>query len=384
MKPALVREVFYAAAVTAARTNPTSSSSSAIVTHTVAVGANGHSFTPNTIIANVEEVVVARAEYKYPCIPYEYTGLNKVGFWSDFNPVNVVLQQPPQFSIAINDTEPIFFYCSAPGSCTDQGMIGVINPNTTHTLDVQLAYAENSTFMFSPGEGYPSETTSVTEIPTSSPSPSSDSAHLSSGAIAGIVLGSITIIAFTCIFCLVYRRRRKLANQTESVAQGSLFSDPYDSVLQNPASRLESSPLNIYPGPDTPGPLRLFGKQPPVRPGRPGRPPRGLNKAFKTLRSFHVHSENREKIVVVTCISHPNLNTTASFQRKAMGHESQVPARRQATKLHHQDIRLPELDSLMAKQSAKEEVRIANAKVSGKGSQTKRHPCQARPSVSRD
>jgi hypothetical protein len=76
-------------------------------------------YTPNTIVANVSDVVgkfltsyiqrcnlrdytefrfypqnhsVARAEYKHPCIPYEYTGVNKVGFWSGFQPVNVVLQ----------------------------------------------------------------------------------------------------------------------------------------------------------------------------------------------------------------------------------------------------------------------------------------------------
>jgi hypothetical protein len=77
-------------------------------------------FTPNTILANVKDVVgeffasdikkksnlrdctefrfypqnhsVARAEYRHSCIPYEYTGVNKVGFWSDFQPVNVVLQ----------------------------------------------------------------------------------------------------------------------------------------------------------------------------------------------------------------------------------------------------------------------------------------------------
>lgn len=29
---------------------------------------------------------VARAEYQHPCIPYENTGANKVGFWSGFQP----------------------------------------------------------------------------------------------------------------------------------------------------------------------------------------------------------------------------------------------------------------------------------------------------------
>jgi len=155
--------------------------------------------------------------------------VNKVGFWSGFQPVNVVLENPPQFSITINDTEPIFFYCSAPGACIQEGMIGVINPNSTQTLDVQLAYAKNSTLMFSPGQGYPSETTTSTASPTSSPSSSSKQA-LSSGGIAGIVLGDIAIIALVGIFCFMYRRKKKRAGQIGDASQ-----DPPFDVLDSPS-----------------------------------------------------------------------------------------------------------------------------------------------------
>lgn len=31
---------------------------------------------------------VARAEFGFPCIPYENTGPNKVGFWSGFQPIS--------------------------------------------------------------------------------------------------------------------------------------------------------------------------------------------------------------------------------------------------------------------------------------------------------
>ena len=34
---------------------------------------------------------VGRAEYQQPCIPYEDTGEEKVGFWSGFFPVDKVL-----------------------------------------------------------------------------------------------------------------------------------------------------------------------------------------------------------------------------------------------------------------------------------------------------
>jgi hypothetical protein len=37
-------------------------------------------------------------------------------------------RQAPRWSIKINDTEPIFYYCGADGSCYKNQMIGVINP----------------------------------------------------------------------------------------------------------------------------------------------------------------------------------------------------------------------------------------------------------------
>jgi hypothetical protein len=40
----------------------------------------------------------------------------------------LTVQQPPTWNLTINDTSPIFFYCSAPGSCIDYQMVGAINP----------------------------------------------------------------------------------------------------------------------------------------------------------------------------------------------------------------------------------------------------------------
>lgn len=55
---------------------------------------DGHTFVPDTVVANVSDVIrfhffehdhsVARAEYLMPCQPIEYTSPEKVGFWSDF------------------------------------------------------------------------------------------------------------------------------------------------------------------------------------------------------------------------------------------------------------------------------------------------------------
>jgi hypothetical protein len=52
----------------------------------------------------------------------------EVGFFSGMQVVDAVLNDPPKYLVRVNDTEPIFFYCSAPGSCIDWQMVGVINP----------------------------------------------------------------------------------------------------------------------------------------------------------------------------------------------------------------------------------------------------------------
>ncbi|KAF7914305.1 uncharacterized protein EAF01_000711 [Botrytis porri] len=136
-----------------------SASKTAATTHVVSVDADSLNYDPKDLTADVGDIIefrfyplnhsVARAEYKQPCIPYEDTEAGKIGFWSGFEPTSI----PPTFKLLINDTEPIFFYCSAPGAC-QEGMVGVINANATQTFDVQFAYAENATMEFSPNDHY--------------------------------------------------------------------------------------------------------------------------------------------------------------------------------------------------------------------------------------
>jgi hypothetical protein len=68
-------------------------------------------------------------------VPYEYNFPSKLGWWSGFKPVDTVLASPPTASFVVNDTEPIFFYCSAKGSCTDFQMVGAINPVSLEHVD---------------------------------------------------------------------------------------------------------------------------------------------------------------------------------------------------------------------------------------------------------
>jgi hypothetical protein len=153
---------------------------------------------------------VARAEYKQPCIPYEYTGAGKKGFWTGIFAPQVITVPPPHYDVLVNDTEPIFFYCGAPGSCNQYSMVGVVNPTDEMTLDTQKAFAANSSLQLVPGEPFPSETLKPTNTPTSTPQPgggnggaggssqdaSKDSSNsgLGAGAIAGIAIGAAAVL----------------------------------------------------------------------------------------------------------------------------------------------------------------------------------------------
>ena len=89
-------------------------------------------------------------------------------------------------------------------------MIGVINQNSTQTLNGQLAIAQNATLQLSPGEPYPSEGTPTSSGTSTSYSYSSTS--LSGGAIAGIVIGVLVILALAGLIFYLCGRNRSLAS----------------------------------------------------------------------------------------------------------------------------------------------------------------------------
>jgi plastocyanin len=86
----------------AASLSSTTSASASPKVHLVQVGAGGFHFEPaqldNVAVGDVvtfefypPDHSVARAEYgKEPCMPYEYTGRDKTGFWSETQWVDTV------------------------------------------------------------------------------------------------------------------------------------------------------------------------------------------------------------------------------------------------------------------------------------------------------
>ncbi|KAE9971765.1 hypothetical protein BLS_002816 [Venturia inaequalis] len=241
---------FVGTATTSKLSQPSGTSSSVrpAATYKISVGTD-HKFSPDITQALVGDLIkfdfmplnhsVVRAEYKYPCIPYEKTGAGKVGFFGGFHPVDAILANPPSWSIRINDSDPIFVYCSAPGSCINYGMVAVINPNASVSLATQKQMAKDSAFMLQPGEDFPPEQ-SLTPKPTSisstssssstssatsaaataTPSSSSHKGGLPAGAIAGIAIGGVVVLTLAAALFFFIGRTKALQESVQRQSEG--------------------------------------------------------------------------------------------------------------------------------------------------------------------
>jgi plastocyanin len=105
----------------------TTAASSGGAVQTIQVGKSGLTYTPDSITAKVGDQIefqfdsaghsVAEGTFGKPCQPD-----GDSAFWSGFpkpggNP----------FTITVNSTDPMWFYCAQVGHC-QAGMVGVINP----------------------------------------------------------------------------------------------------------------------------------------------------------------------------------------------------------------------------------------------------------------
>ncbi|KAF2452332.1 hypothetical protein BDY21DRAFT_294880 [Lineolata rhizophorae] len=210
--------------------------------HTVKVGSGGNfKYDPDTIFTSIGDVVmfkfypsnhsVVRGEYTgssacggtgcNPRVPYELIHLAGQGFHSE---------NDLTFSIVINDTSPIWFYCSALQFCHSNGMVGVINPANGTSVDIQRQAAQTASFQFFPGEPWPVEGS------TASGSTLKPSAHhLSGGVIARVVIGVIVFIGM--IAAALYFVLRSRVNKQEP--------DPADQKSVHSFTKDESEDLGI-------------------------------------------------------------------------------------------------------------------------------------------
>ncbi|KAJ5368370.1 uncharacterized protein N7496_008130 [Penicillium cataractarum] len=237
-------EEYYSSETTAATSSTTllpassSSTSTGIATHTVQVGpkSSPQAYVPHNLTANPGDVVVfefnptnhsvVKADFDAPCVPAS-EGVFFSGMMDKFNESNGQVIGPlPTWSIVINDTQPTFFYCTAIGSCLKNGMVGVINPNSTQTFDEQYKKALTYPYMVVPGQSIPAEgggsSTSSNSSATSAATNGGGGGGLSGGAIAGIVIGAVVFIAVVVVLLFVIGRKR-VYSRDEHAERRSLF-----------------------------------------------------------------------------------------------------------------------------------------------------------------
>ncbi|KAH7411652.1 hypothetical protein DE146DRAFT_627705 [Phaeosphaeria sp. MPI-PUGE-AT-0046c] len=186
--------------------------------HLIKAGAGGFKFSPQQLLnVPVGDIVtfefyppdhsVAQAEYGDACVPYELSHSGKVGFWSETQNVSSVAEVT-RYNITINSTEPVFFYCAAKGSCTDELMVGAINPNATQTLQGQIDAAKTAKFQVQPGQPLPKEGGAS---PSESASPNAQSGHrLSTTVVIGIAVGIVLFLALCAALFFFVGRSRSL------------------------------------------------------------------------------------------------------------------------------------------------------------------------------
>ncbi|TVY73543.1 Extracellular serine-rich protein [Lachnellula suecica] len=230
----------------------------------VTIGKSDFNFNPHTLNASIGDIIefsffpqnhsVVRAAFGTPCVPIENTGAGP-GFWSGFQPVASIGPNPPTYQIHINDTEPIFIYCSAPNACVN-GMVGVINPNSTFTYDAQLAFAGNTSIELSPGES-PSEgvaptrssgaTQSTTTAESTSAAPAAGhKSSLPTGAIVGIAIGgfAVVVLAIALIYmCGRQKTVQELIRHSQPPPRPTTYQPGSPGMSEAQYSNMNKSPI---------------------------------------------------------------------------------------------------------------------------------------------
>ncbi|KAI0533351.1 hypothetical protein GGR58DRAFT_122478 [Xylaria digitata] len=197
--------------------------------YVITVGKGSFTFTPDTITANPgDEIVfefwsdghsVARSEFGFPCMPYEYITPGAAGFFSGDMGTSTPGSRPT-FNVTVNNTEPIFFYCSLPGSCKGNRMIGVINPNRTWTLDKQESFITPTVLELRPDDPMPSES-NLTQPAQAGGEHAHETGITSIGDIVGIVIGSIVVVLLAGVLVFICRRQSRIQKKREEDAIAS-------------------------------------------------------------------------------------------------------------------------------------------------------------------
>ncbi|OAQ57452.1 extracellular serine-rich protein [Pochonia chlamydosporia 170] len=114
----------------------------------IAVGKDGLVFSPNSVTADRGDILeyqfykqqhsVAMGDFANGCTPAA-----QGGFFSGVMKTSRDGPKKKVFQVIVNSTEPMAFYCTV-GSHCQNGMVGVINPSSTDSLDKYKSTAKDA------------------------------------------------------------------------------------------------------------------------------------------------------------------------------------------------------------------------------------------------
>ncbi|KAH9013073.1 Cupredoxin [Lactarius pseudohatsudake] len=170
----------------------------------VQVGSNGLSFSPSSVNASVGDTVsfvffpknhtVTQSSFAAPCQPLAS------GIDSGFQPVAAGATTAPSFTLTVNATTPLWFYCRQSTHC-ESGMVFAINPTADKSFETYQATAKASSADGTPpsaassASGSTASSPSTTKTGSSSTSTSSSNSALTTGARAGGLLAALGLAA---------------------------------------------------------------------------------------------------------------------------------------------------------------------------------------------
>ncbi|RPA86587.1 hypothetical protein BJ508DRAFT_204083 [Ascobolus immersus RN42] len=150
---------------------------------------------------------IAQSSFDSPCSPLAQSATTGAGFWSGFMPVTAEDTMMPVFTIDVNSTAPMWFYCATGKHCQN-GMVGVINPpanSTGRTIDAYKTAAKAAANNVAPSGqasgNSPTDTVSDPsnpEAPTAptAPADGSGASSLAAGFAGALVAGLVSLALF--------------------------------------------------------------------------------------------------------------------------------------------------------------------------------------------
>jgi plastocyanin len=166
--------------------------------------ANGTlAFSPNNIMAPVGSMVqfhfypknhsIVQAAFSNPCTPINNVQSNVTGFFSGFMPTAATDSSMPVWTLQINNTSPIWFYCSQGDHC-QSGMVGAINavPGSAKNINAFASMAAMASANLSPGQQGTAQSNSTSTAGTPAATGSSPSTGTGSGSGSGSSSAPIT------------------------------------------------------------------------------------------------------------------------------------------------------------------------------------------------